>query len=335
MNKIIVYEHINFGGLSKEYTTDVANLKTENFNDTISSLKVIGNPWVTYNDINFGKLLEVYEEGEYTSIKENDKISSLQLMTEDLSNPQITLYEHADYKGRSIVLTTETKLSYGNFNDIASSHKVQKGVWVLYQHVDRRGDKMLARAGHDVPGYKTLNDRISQVRPLKAGRPFVTAELMWEQRQEQERSITIDSICGVNYGTTEQTFTTELSREYEGSSTESFNFSHSTQVSVGVTFTLDLLLLNTNLNLSVNKTFTIEKGKSVTRTERKSIKVSLPAIIRPKTKLTVNVVRKELDVIVPVKLTIYTGFQTVVEYGEYRCQWGNSINSEYKEEQIQ
>ncbi|MCI4387809.1 hypothetical protein PGIGA_G00078530 [Pangasianodon gigas] len=68
--------------------------------------------------------------------------------------------------------------------------------------------------------------------------------------------------------------------------------------------------------LNVSETFTVEKGSSNTRTTTESIRVSLPATIPPRTKLTVNVVRKEVAITVPVKLTITTGFHSKVEYGE-------------------
>ncbi|XP_060750381.1 epidermal differentiation-specific protein-like [Tachysurus vachellii] len=120
MNKIIVYEHPDFKGLSKEFTSDVPDLTKLNFNYCISSLKVIGNPW---------------------------------MVTEDLDNPQITLYEEENYQGRSLVLDCETNLCYGDFNDKTSSHKVQRGAWVLYQHGQRGGYILVARAGRDVPKY--------------------------------------------------------------------------------------------------------------------------------------------------------------------------------------
>ena len=109
MSKIIVYEHVDFQGISREFTSSVSNLIQENFNDCISSLKVIGNPWVLYSDINFSGNPEIYEEGEYARVEHNDSISSLEMVTEDLTDPQITLYEHDNYQGRT-VLKNETSL---------------------------------------------------------------------------------------------------------------------------------------------------------------------------------------------------------------------------------
>uniref|UniRef100_A0A3B1JHH9 Beta/gamma crystallin 'Greek key' domain-containing protein n=1 Tax=Astyanax mexicanus TaxID=7994 RepID=A0A3B1JHH9_ASTMX len=148
---IIIYEHINFQGMSKEFTSSVPNLVSENFNDCISSLKVIGEPWVAYEHTNFQGSQYVYEEGEYATLDRND----------------ITLYEHTNYRGRSLVFTTETNLCYGNFNDVASSHKVQRGVWVLYEHINRSGAQLVARASRDMPEYGWFNDRVSHLRPLK------------------------------------------------------------------------------------------------------------------------------------------------------------------------
>ncbi|XP_017537036.1 epidermal differentiation-specific protein-like [Pygocentrus nattereri] len=334
MNKIIVYEQINFGGIGKEFTSSVPNLVMENFNDCISSLKVIGNPWVVYTDRNFSGSQFVYEEGEYPTVEFNDRISSLEVVTEDLTYPQITLYEHDKFRGRSLILTTETNLVYGSFHDVASSHKVQRGAWVLYEHINRQGAQMVARASHDLPNYGWFNDRVSHVRPLKPGKSIIKAEILWDKKEEHVKSITIDSICGLNKGEHEQSFSTELFKEYTASVTDNFSFSNSTQISWGTSFSVDVGMVKGEQNFSFSNTFTVERGGSNTRTERKSTQITLPTKIAPQTKLTVNVLRKEVDVKVPVKLTIQTGYNTHVEFGEYRCQSGNSITAEFKEEKI-
>ncbi|KAG9262195.1 epidermal differentiation-specific protein-like [Astyanax mexicanus] len=170
MNKIIVYEHSHFKGLSREFTSDVSNLVAENFNDCVSSVKVIGNPWVAYEHCNFDGSFQVFEEGEYGTVGSNDVISSLQLVSEDLTNPQITLYEHANYQGKQTVLRNETNLCHGSLNDVVSSHKVQRGAWILYEHADKTGHRMLARFSKNVPDYGHFNDKLSYVVPLKPGK---------------------------------------------------------------------------------------------------------------------------------------------------------------------
>ncbi|XP_047663069.1 epidermal differentiation-specific protein-like [Tachysurus fulvidraco] len=334
MNKIIIYEHWYFKGLSKEFTSDVPDLNKLSFDNCISSVKVIGNPWVAYMGANYTGEPTVYEEGEYDTVQYNDDISSLQLVTEDLDNSQITLYEEENYKGRSLVLDCETNLCYGDFNDKTSSHKVQRGAWVLYEHEQRGGHILVARAGRDVPKYDWFDNHLSHVHPLKAGKPTIKAELQWDKKKESLKTVIIDSITGVNYGSERQTFTTDLTREYSGSVTESFRFSDSTQIGFGTKFGFSLFGFSTEFSLNVSETFTVEKGSSNTRTTSESIRVSLPASIPPRTKLTVKLLRKEMIVVIPVKLTITSGSHSKVEYGEYRCQQGNSIITDFKEEKL-
>ncbi|CAN8195348.1 unnamed protein product [Coccothraustes coccothraustes] len=173
MGKIIVYEHANFQGLSREFTTNVSNLKDADWNDVISSVKVIGRPWVVYEHDNCRGQFLVLEEGEHSSVgKEmNDKISSLQVITENLHNPQITLYEGTDYQGRSRIIREATNLAAGHNNDIVSSHKVQRGVWLLCEHSDGGGKQYLAREQEHLPNYKAIdfNDKLSFLRPLRPG----------------------------------------------------------------------------------------------------------------------------------------------------------------------
>uniref|UniRef100_A0A3B4C0L5 Beta/gamma crystallin 'Greek key' domain-containing protein n=1 Tax=Pygocentrus nattereri TaxID=42514 RepID=A0A3B4C0L5_PYGNA len=322
MNKIIVYEKPNFEALSKEFTSNVSNLLDESFNDCISSVKVIGNPWVLYSDPNFSGYQYIFEEGEYPTVDWENNASSLEVVTEDLEDPQITLYDQPNYKGKSVVLTCETNLCYGSFNDSASSHKVQRGAWVLYQHKNRSGAQMLARASHDMADYGWFSDRLSHLRPLKPGKPTITATVLWDRKEEKFKSAIIDSICGLNSGSHEQTFSMELNREYEGSITDSFSFSNATQIGYETKFSVQVAEMSSEKTFSLSNTFTVEKGGSNTRTEKKSVRVSLPTIIPPHTKITVNVVRKEVEVKVPVELIITTGFHKKTEYGQYMCSDG-------------
>ncbi|NXM87913.1 EDSP protein, partial [Oenanthe oenanthe] len=173
MGKIIIYEHVNFQGQSKEFTTDTPNLIAVGWNDIVSSVRVIGQPWVAYEHVDYKGQFLVFEEGEYDSVDKdmNDKISSLQVITEDLHNPQITLYQHVEYKGRSRIVREATDLAGGEDNNIVSSHKVQRGVWLLCENSDGSGPRHLAREHEDVHNYKEIdfNDKLSFLRPLRPG----------------------------------------------------------------------------------------------------------------------------------------------------------------------
>ncbi|NXF39692.1 EDSP protein, partial [Nyctibius bracteatus] len=173
MGKIIIYEHANFQGSSREFTNDIGNLRDVGWNDCVSSVKVIGQPWVAYEHLHYTGQLLVFEEGEYSFVGEqmNDKITSLQVITESLHNPQITLYEHAQYQGKSRVITEATDLGRGPDNDTISSHKVQRGAWLLCENSDGSGFRYIAREHEELPNYNAINfnDMLSFLRPLRPG----------------------------------------------------------------------------------------------------------------------------------------------------------------------
>uniref|UniRef100_A0A9J7ZT09 Beta/gamma crystallin 'Greek key' domain-containing protein n=2 Tax=Cyprinus carpio TaxID=7962 RepID=A0A9J7ZT09_CYPCA len=168
MSKIVVFTKEGFNGRTAEFKNNVNNLEKRGFNNAISSLKVIGAPWVAYYDKNFTGKQRVFEEGEYATLEDKGKFSSLKMIADDLDDPEIQLFEHVDYQGRRVTLRRETNLHDIDFSDIASSHKVKGGVWVLYQHVNCQGDQLVSFPGDEVPSYLPLsfNDVASHVRPL-------------------------------------------------------------------------------------------------------------------------------------------------------------------------
>ncbi|XP_061478068.1 epidermal differentiation-specific protein-like [Rhineura floridana] len=324
MNKIIVYDKSNFEGLSKEFTCDIPDLHELDFGDCISSLKVIGQPWVAYKTAKFEGDGFAFEEGDYGEIDKSNKISSLRMVHHDLSDPQITLYEHPNYEGQSKVVNEETNLTYGYFNDRVSSHVVQSGVWLLYKHPNRGGWYHIAWPEERIHDYKTelnFDDSVSHLQPLQAGRPIITAKLMWDQKKvEAEKDILIDEIVGTNCTEYEQAFTANSSREYTATVFQSFHFSNTTSLKLGFSF---------QVTVGGANVFVVEKGKHECTTTSEKVEVLLPAKIPPCTQLCIQVVRKETTTSVPVELTICQNGKERKEHAEYRCVSGRTISTRY------
>ncbi|XP_069099073.1 epidermal differentiation-specific protein-like [Pleurodeles waltl] len=322
MNTITLYEHPNFQGLHKTFTANVPFLGNESFEDCISSAKVVGQPWLMYEHPDYKGWCTPLEEGEHSQTHMNDKGSSLMLITEDLSNPKITVYEHNHYYGQAMVLTQETNLTFGTMNDKISSHKVQSGAWLLYEHPNRGGWSILAKAGENLPNYwnNGFSDKISHVYPLRPGKCSVTAKILWDKKQtESQRNIQIDQYFYTNNTDVEQGFTATSTKEFEKHVSHSFEFSNETSIKVGTSFTLKGVV---NIQAEASNTFTVKKGESESFTTRKKAELSIPVKAPPRTKVTVNFMCKEVTVSVPVELTIVQGNKTVTERGTYRCETG-------------
>ncbi|XP_048346567.1 epidermal differentiation-specific protein-like [Sphaerodactylus townsendi] len=328
MNKIIVYEHGYFKGLCREFTSDVPDLHSMDFGDCISSIKVIGQPWLAFSDQDYKGVVHAYEEGEYDHISQNDSISSLQLVSEDLEHPQITMFDKPDFKGTSKIITEETNLIYGYFNDKLSSHVVQKGVWVLYEHGNRRGWQYIAREGNKLSNYESvfhINKKCSHVYPLKGGQPTIISNILWDSRKiESERDVVIDEINGVNHTDSEQIFTTTTSKIYETTTNHSFKLKSSALKIDGRFY----LRIDPNTNLLV------EQGSMDSTVTKDKVEVSIPAKIPPQSELNIRVIRKVITASVPVELTITKNGKSKTECAEYRSVSGSSICAKYIVKQI-
>lgn len=170
MSKIIVYTKEGFQGRQSEFKNDVSILKDKGFDKVIVSVKVIGSTWVGYFENNFEGEQWILEEGEYPKLDDNAraKFSSIRIVTDDLENPEIELFEHVNYEGRAVTIRNETNLHDIAFSDTASSHKVKGGVWVLYDLPNRLGRQLISFPGDKVPSYLpfAFNDKASYLRPL-------------------------------------------------------------------------------------------------------------------------------------------------------------------------
>ena len=149
--------------------SSTSDLRSSNFNDKASSVKVQSGTWILWEHINFtGRSYKVgpgeYDFGVISAQIGNDVISSVELV------PKIVLYEHAQFKGRELALESSTSnLRSFIFNDKASSVKVQSGTWKLWEHISFTGRSyQVGRGDYDIGiiSAQIGNDVISSVEKL-------------------------------------------------------------------------------------------------------------------------------------------------------------------------
>ncbi|XP_009977753.1 PREDICTED: epidermal differentiation-specific protein-like, partial [Tauraco erythrolophus] len=175
--------------------------------------------------------------------------------------------------------SVETNLAYGYFNDRVASHVVQRGVWLLYQHPGRGGWHCLAWPGEHLADYKPELNFQARLSHLRPLRPG------------------------------QPLVSARLLWEQKRVEEESFHFSNATSLKAGLSFTL---------TVEASNVFTVQKGRSESSTRRERVEVQLPAKIPPRTALSIQVLRKEVTLSVPVLLTITQNEAVRTETGEYR-----------------
>ncbi|XP_055521093.1 uncharacterized protein LOC129715260 [Leucoraja erinacea] len=170
MSKIALYDQPNFKGEAKEFLANEPDLSEKLFEDTAKSARVEGQHCIAYTDPNYKGEFIVFGPGEYKTLgcNFNHKLSSLRLVEEELLNPEIDLYEHVDYGGEVREVRKKVdNLQRGNFNNLVSSHKVKRGVWILHEKVDQTGERLITYKGDEWPNYcDKWNDKLTSLRPL-------------------------------------------------------------------------------------------------------------------------------------------------------------------------
>uniref|UniRef100_A0A8C5MGP8 Beta/gamma crystallin 'Greek key' domain-containing protein n=1 Tax=Leptobrachium leishanense TaxID=445787 RepID=A0A8C5MGP8_9ANUR len=170
--EIRVFEHINYKGDFKLYKPGDYN-SLPGFEEKISSVKVVrggldGPEIRVFEHINYKGDFKLYKPGDYNSLPGfEEKISSVKVVRGGLDGPEIRVYEHINYGGREVILTkNQENLGSHGLNDQISSHKVMIGAWILYEHAQYQGNKMVALAGEEVDNYGHLgwNDKVSSLQ---------------------------------------------------------------------------------------------------------------------------------------------------------------------------
>uniref|UniRef100_A0A6I8QMT6 Beta/gamma crystallin 'Greek key' domain-containing protein n=1 Tax=Xenopus tropicalis TaxID=8364 RepID=A0A6I8QMT6_XENTR len=155
MSKIELFEFRDMCGDSLSLSADTPDLALVGFLKRAQSLRVFGEPWIVFTDLKYQGHFVVYKEGSYNSIPSVSRlICSLRIVKGGLYEPKITLYEQANYGGRAQVLQkdADSLKPYGLYK-LISSHKVEKGAWVIYDDDFFTGNAMVTIAGDTIPDY--------------------------------------------------------------------------------------------------------------------------------------------------------------------------------------
>lgn len=172
MNTLELFEFPDFKGDSVSLDGDMSDLSSVGFLKKAQSLKVQGDPWVVFSDVNYDYrgTFTCFSEGAHRSIPSwANKICSARIVRGGLYQPKITLYEDIEYEGRAVHLEkAATSLKPYGFDNMASSQKEVRGAWILYSEEYYKGDQMVTVAGEELPNYhaRGWGDRVSSLKPL-------------------------------------------------------------------------------------------------------------------------------------------------------------------------
>lgn len=126
---VTLYEDANFGGQSIELISDIACLSVLNFNDKMSSFKIRDFKVTLFGECGFGGAsAQTFTIGSYNwdQIRiPNDALSSVRVP----AGLTVTLYENANFTGRSLELNSDIScLDSRRFDNIMSSFVVSRAV---------------------------------------------------------------------------------------------------------------------------------------------------------------------------------------------------------------
>jgi len=143
--QVTLYEDANFKGRTKKFVSDTPWVG-DDFNDLVSAVSVEMVATIYSERIYQGKSQHVgvgmYNIDDLTI--GDDTLSSLKVP----QGMMVTLFEHADFKGRLRVFTENTPWVGGDFNDITSGIAVKVMGIAIPNGALKYGDKVILRSHH-------------------------------------------------------------------------------------------------------------------------------------------------------------------------------------------
>ncbi|XP_053552795.1 epidermal differentiation-specific protein-like [Bombina bombina] len=333
-NKIILYDEPSFGGLSLELTKSQTKLARQNFSKAASSLRVIGQPWVAYTQNNYEGEARVYEEGNYSNIDVDNKIMSLYLILSNLGTPFIKLFEGEGLTGKSIDVQDAAILNFGKLENGASSWQVLSGAWKICDEVKDNPRYKVSSVGDMALRYSEigLSHSALSVYPLLPGKPKFTTNVQWDRKKELSNRVSqLDEIIIVNKSKHEQDFSHSSGRDYTSSLEVEMKFSNETSIELGTSFKVPVI---GELSTTLTQTISIEKGKTESKSTTVTNKVKIPVTVPGNTKVTINVMRRDISYSVPVEIIIERNKLRKTEYAELICRDGTDVHISRNDEAV-
>jgi uncharacterized protein YcfJ len=181
--QVVFYEQEGFKGRSLTVDAALGDFRRSGFNDSASSVVVIGERWEVCEDIRYAGRCLVLRPGQYASLAAmglNDRVSSVRMVSESARvderryapmqrvEPvsQVVFYEHEGFEGRSFTADAAIgDFRRSGFNDRASSAVVRGERWEVCDQVGYVGRCTVLRPGQYASlTAMGLNDRVSSVR---------------------------------------------------------------------------------------------------------------------------------------------------------------------------
>lgn len=167
----VLFEHSNFQGRYLVLDGPVASLQNVGFNDRASSLQIRSGRWEVCSERGFNGTCRIFDASvsNFKNSNFNDVVSSIRPANAvNQRKPSVILYQHAQFEGASLEVENaipNLQNTNPNFNDIASSIKIERGRWEVCSDADFHGNCRVINASASSFDNLGLNDQISSIRP--------------------------------------------------------------------------------------------------------------------------------------------------------------------------
>ncbi|XP_075058962.1 beta/gamma crystallin domain-containing protein 1 isoform X2 [Mixophyes fleayi] len=174
--KVELFSEPDFQGQSQIFAEDINNIEGS---FKVMSCKVTSGRWAAYDQVDFSGNLWVLEEGNFPDLcamgcPPDTALRSLKIINYEFSEPSVVLHGKENYKGRRVILKSETMdLQAAGYSTDLQSVEVLGGIWVFYEYTHYRGRQLLISPSK-IAQWKQFSgwNKIGSLRPLRQKRLY-------------------------------------------------------------------------------------------------------------------------------------------------------------------